>query len=183
MNMNRAYGKQDEDVDMVSSKSGTRPELPGISGLGGWLILIQISLWASLVFLLSDISQVTVIMDPARWEGSRGIAPQLYTEVIRPLLWFGFISSVILFVIVIVNLVLLYRRKRLFPRLMIIQYIVNLVIGIATWILIAQNEVGREEHILDATPAFNLIIRSLLTCCIFIPYFLKSVRVKNTFIK
>ena len=76
------------------------------------------------------------------------------------------------------NLVLLYRRKRLFPRLMIMQYIVNLVIGIATWILIAQSEVGREEHVLDATPAFNLIIRSLLTCCIFIPYFLKSVRVK-----
>ncbi|WP_339836656.1 DUF2569 family protein [Paenibacillus sp. FSL R7-0272] len=183
MNMNRSYGKQDEDVDMVSSKSGTRPELPGISGLGGWLILIQISLWASLVFLLSDISQVAVIMDPARWEGGRGIDPQLYTEVIRPLLWFGFISSVILSVIVVVNLVLLYRRKRIFPRLMIIQYIVNLVIGIATWILIAQNEVGREEHVLDATPAFNLIIRSLLTCCIFIPYFLKSVRVKNTFIK
>ena len=92
--MNSSYGKQDEELDMFSPKSGIRPELPGISGLGGWLILIQISLWASLVFLLSDISQVAVIMDPARWEGSRGIDPQLYAEVIRPLLWFGFISSV-----------------------------------------------------------------------------------------
>ncbi|MGQ8871083.1 DUF2569 domain-containing protein [Paenibacillus sp. TSA_86.1] len=181
--MDSGYGKQDEEIDTRSSKSGTRPELPGISGLGGWLILIQISLWASLVFLLSDISSVTVIMDPARWEGSRGVDPQLYAEVIRPLLWFGFISSVILFVMVVVNLVLLYRRKRLFPRLMIVQYIVNVIIGVMTWILIAQNEVGREEHVLDATPAFNLIVRSLLTCCIFIPYFLKSVRVKNTFIK
>ncbi|WP_434752370.1 DUF2569 domain-containing protein [Paenibacillus amylolyticus] len=181
--MDSRYGKQDEEKDMHSYRSGTRPELPGISGLGGWLILIQISLWASLVFLLSDISSVTVIMDPARWEGSRGVDPQLYAEVIRPLLWFGFISSVILFVMVVVNLVLLYRRKRLFPRLMIVQYIVNVIIGVMTWILIAQNEVGREEHVLDATPAFNLIVRSLLTCCIFIPYFLKSVRVKNTFIK
>jgi len=43
--MNSSYGKQDEDLDMYSSKSGTRPELPGISGLGGWLILIQISLF------------------------------------------------------------------------------------------------------------------------------------------
>ncbi|MGO4533063.1 DUF2569 domain-containing protein [Paenibacillus sp. 2TAF8] len=181
--MDSRYGKQDDELEMYSSRSGTRPELPGISGLGGWLILIQISLWASLVFLFSDISQVTVIMDPARWEGSRGVDPQLYAEVIRPLLWFGFISSVILFVIVVVNLVLLYRRKRLFPRLMIVQYIVNVIIGVVTWILIAQNEVGREEHVLDATPAFHLIVRSLLTCCIFIPYFLKSVRVKNTFIK
>ncbi|WP_420873312.1 DUF2569 family protein [Paenibacillus silvae] len=28
-----------------------------------------------------------------------------------------------------------------------------------------------------------MIVRSLLACCIFIPYFLRSVRVKNTFIQ
>ncbi|WP_366289974.1 DUF2569 domain-containing protein [Paenibacillus sp. AN1007] len=175
--------KLDREAELSSAQRGGRPELPGISGLGGWLILIQISLWASLIFLLSDITSVTVIMDPARWETIRGVDPQLYTEVIRPLLWFGFISSILLLAIVIVNLVLLYRRKRLFTRFMIMQYIVNVIIGVMTWVLIAQSEVGRDEHVLDATPAFNLIVRSLLTCCIFIPYLLKSVRVKNTFIK
>ncbi|WP_458125808.1 DUF2569 family protein [Paenibacillus sp. Z3-2] len=157
-------------------------ELPGISGLGGWLILIQISLWFSLVFLISDVSRVNVIMDPARWEGGRGVDKQIYTEVIRPLLWFGFISSIILLVIVIVNLVLLYTRKSQFPRMMMVMYIMNVIIGIVTWILIARSEIPREQHVLDATPAFYLIVRSILTCCIFIPYFLRSVRVKNTFI-
>ncbi|MBY0202478.1 DUF2569 domain-containing protein [Paenibacillus cucumis (ex Kampfer et al. 2016)] len=181
--MRSRYNNRDKEPGMFSSKSGIRPELPGISGLGGWLILIQISLWISFAFLLSDITSVTVIMNPERWVGSRGVSPQFYAEVIRPLLWFGFISSVILFILIVVNLVLLYRRKRWFPRMMIVQYIANVLIGVVTWILIARNEIGREEHILDATSAFNLIIRSLLTCCIFIPYFLKSVRVKNTFIK
>ncbi|PZT57778.1 hypothetical protein DN757_00075 [Paenibacillus silvae] len=35
----------------------------------------------------------------------------------------------------------------------------------------------------DFKPAFHVIVRSLLACCIFIPYFLRSVRVKNTFIQ
>ncbi|WP_145320299.1 DUF2569 domain-containing protein [Paenibacillus xylanexedens] len=158
-------------------------ELPGISGLGGWLILIQMGLFISLVLLIADLSQVAEIMDPARWEGVRGVDPELYAEGIRPLLWFGVISSVMLLMLVIVNLVLLYKKKRQFPRMMIMLYIANVLIGIVTWILIARIEVPREQHVLDPTSAFNLTIRSLLTCCIFIPYFLKSVRVKNTFVK
>ncbi|PYE45555.1 DUF2569 domain-containing protein [Paenibacillus barcinonensis] len=181
--MNRPNAGSEEEQEVYSTTTGARTKRQDISGLGGWLIFIQISLWASLVFLLSDLSNVTVIMDPARWEGSRGIDLQVYTEVIRPILWFGFISSIILSVLVIINLVLLYRRKRWFPRMMIIQYIVNAIISVVTWILIAQQEMGREVHVLDAQPAFQVIVRSLLACCIFIPYFLRSVRVKNTFIQ
>lgn len=183
--MDPNYNNSDTDADMNSlqPKTGIRPERPGISGLGGWLILIQISLWLALVFLISDVSQVNVIMDPARWEVGRGVDPQIYTEMIRPLLWFGFISSAILLMIVIVNLILLYKRKRQFPRMMMVMYLMNVIISIVTWILIARNEIPREQHVLDATPAFQLIVRSILTCCIFIPYFLRSVRVKNTFVK
>lgn len=183
--MERKYSNSDTDTDMNSlqPKTGIRPERPGISGLGGWLILIQISLWLALVFLISDVSQVNVIMDPARWEVGRGVDPQIYTEMIRPLLWFGFISSIILLIIVIVNLILLYKRKRQFPRMMMVMYVMNVIISIVTWILIARNEIPREQHVLDATPAFHLIVRSILVCCIFIPYFLRSVRVKNTFVK
>ncbi|MEK4277246.1 DUF2569 domain-containing protein [Paenibacillus sp. FSL R7-0026] len=183
--MNYKYRNSDTDTDMNSlqSKTGIRPERPGISGLGGWLILIQIGLWVSLVLLIADMSQVNVIMDPARWEGVRGVDPELYTKGIRPLLWFGVISSVILLIIVIVNLLLLYKKKKQFPRMMIILYIANVFIGVMTWIMIARIEIPREQHVLDPTSAFNLTIRSLLTCCIFIPYFLKSVRVKNTFVK
>ncbi|WP_340401002.1 DUF2569 family protein [Paenibacillus sp. FSL H8-0079] len=181
--MDYKYRKSERDISSLQPKTGIRPERPGISGLGGWLILIQISLWLALVFLISDVSQVNVIMDPARWEVGRGVDPQIYAEMIRPLLWFGFISSSILLMIVIVNLVLLYKRKRQFPRMMMVMYMMNVIISIATWILIARNEIPREQHVLDATPAFHLIVRSILVCCIFIPYFLKSIRVKNTFVK
>ncbi|NMI03232.1 DUF2569 domain-containing protein [Paenibacillus sp. SZ31] len=181
--MDYKYRKSEQDISSLQPKTGIRPERPGISGLGGWLILIQISLWLALVFLISDVSQVNVIMDPARWEEGRGVDPQIYAEMIRPLLWFGFISSSILLMIVIVNLVLLYKRKRQFPRMMMVMYMMNVIISIATWILIARNEIPREQHVLDATPAFHLIVRSVLVCCIFIPYFLKSIRVKNTFVK
>ncbi|WFA82730.1 DUF2569 domain-containing protein [Paenibacillus amylolyticus] len=181
--MNYKYRDSELDTSSLQPKSDIRPERPGISGLGGWLILIQIGLWFTLVLLIADMSQVNVIMDPVRWEGVRGVDPELYTEGIRPLLWFGVISSVILLMLVIVNLVLLYKKKRQFPRMMIILYIANVLIGIVTWILIARIEIPREQHVLDPTSAFNLTIRSILTCCIFIPYFLKSVRVKNTFVK
>ncbi|APO44542.1 hypothetical protein BS614_11390 [Paenibacillus xylanexedens] len=181
--MNYKYRNSELDTSSLQPKSGIRPERPGISGLGGWLILIQIGLWVSLALLIADMSQVNVIMDPVRWEGVRGVDPELYTEGIRPLLWFGVISSVILLMIVILNLVLLYKKKKQFPRMMIVLCIVNVFIGIMTWIMIARIEIPREQHVLDPTSAFNLTIRSILTCCIFIPYFLRSVRVKNTFVK
>ena len=38
--------------------------------------------------------------------------PELYTEGIRPLLWFGVISSVMLLLLVIVNLVLLHKKEK-----------------------------------------------------------------------
>lgn len=180
--MDNRHGNSDVDTNSLYSKPGHRAELPGISGLGGWLILIQIGLFISLILLIVDLSQVTVIMEPARWEGINGVDPEIYAKGIRPLLWFGVISSVILLMIVSVNLVLLYKKKRQFPRMMIILYIANVWIGIVTWILIAQIEIPREQHVLNPTSAFNLTIRSILTCCIFIPYFLKSVRVKNTFV-
>lgn len=57
-----------EEDEMNNRHMNSDGELSGISGLGGWLILIQISLWLALVFLISDVSQVNVIMDPARWK-------------------------------------------------------------------------------------------------------------------
>lgn len=109
--MNYKYRDSELDTSSAHPKSGIRPERPGISGLGGWLILIQIGLWVTLVLLIADMSQVNVIMDPVRWEGVRGVDPELYTEGIRPLLWFGVISAVMLLLLVIVNLVLPHKKK------------------------------------------------------------------------
>ncbi|MEK4434512.1 DUF2569 domain-containing protein [Paenibacillus sp. FSL K6-2862] len=180
-------GDQERNIDVdtrsLFSEPGTRVELPGISGLGGWLILIQISLIASLLLLVVDLSQVSVIMNPA----DRGMFSEadldLYYRVMNPLLWYGAISNVILLIIVIVNLALLYMKKRQFPRMMIVLYLANVLAAIGTWIMIGQTEIPGALNAFDTTPARNLTIRSILTCCIFIPYFLKSVRVKNTFIK
>ncbi|NUU78751.1 DUF2569 domain-containing protein [Paenibacillus xylanilyticus] len=171
------------DTSSLFSEPGARVELPGISGLGGWLILIQIGLFASLLLLIVDLSQVAVIMDPAKWGLISDTEKDLYYQVMNPLLWFGIISNVILLIIVIVNLVLLYMKKRQFPRMMITLYIANVLAGIGTWIMIGQAEIPGALNGFDTTPARNLTIRSILTCCIFIPYFLKSVRVKNTFVK
>lgn len=171
------------DTRQLFAEPETRVELPGISGLGGWLILIQISLIASLLLLVVDLSQVSVIMSPADQGMFSEADLDLYHRVMNPLLWYGVISNVFLLIIVIVNLVLLYMKKRQFPRMMIMLYLANVLAAIGTWIMIGQTEIPGALNAFDTAPARNLTIRSILTCCIFIPYFLKSVRVKNTFVK
>lgn len=63
---------------------------------------------------------------------------------------------------------------------MIIYYSVSLVLYMVDYILVLQIPMMRE---LEDGSGIQEIVKSVITCAIWIPYFIKSERVHNTFVR
>lgn len=71
-----------------------------------------------------------------------------------------------------------YQKKSRLPRLMIIFYSASLLVSIIDTALIYQIPLAREA---DEGSSIRDIVKSLVTCVIWVSYFIKSERVQNTF--
>lgn len=151
----------------------------GITGLGGWLILVQIGIYSSLVKLLGQLIKYLIpAVYPSNW--SIMVNSEMYHPEWGATIIFELFFSILLFVYCIYLLIIMYRKKSIFPRLMIIFYSVGLIGVIVDFVLVSQITFPKE---LEEGNPFRDIVRSSITCAIWIPYFIKSQRVKNTFIR
>lgn len=152
----------------------------GVSGLGGWLILVQIGLYLTIIGLLIQIVRYNIpsLIDES-WQVLMSKDSALYDPFWQPLIIFNAFANISFFLFSITVLVLFYRKKSMVPRLMIILYSASLLIGIVDYILLLQIGIGKE---LDDGESIRNIIKSSITCLIWIPYFLISERVQGTFV-
>jgi len=153
----------------------------GVSGLGGWLILIQIGLWFTLVMLLAQISQsVLPILNTETWEILTSKDSGYYHPLWGPMIIFEAIYNILFLLFTVYVIVAFYRKKAILPRLMIIFYSLSLTVGIVDSLLLSQIPMARE---LADGSSIRDIARSAIACAIWIPYFIKSERVQNTFVR
>lgn len=153
----------------------------GMSGLGGWLILIQIGLWFTLVMLFAQISQsVLPILNTETWEILTSKDSGYYHPLWGPMIIFEAIYNILFLLFTVYVIVAFYRKKAMLPRLMIIFYSLSLVVGMVDYLLLYQIPMARE---LEDGSSVRDIARSAIACAIWIPYFIKSERVQNTFVR
>ncbi len=153
----------------------------GVSGLGGWLILIQIGLWFTLVMLLAQISQsVLPILNTETWEILTSKDSGYYHPLWGPMIIFEAIYNILFLLFTVYVIVAFYRKKAILPRLMIIFYSLSLTVVIVDSLLLSQIPMARE---LADGSSIRDIARSAIACAIWIPYFIKSERVQNTFVR
>lgn len=152
----------------------------GVSGLGGWLILIQIGLYLTLIGLIILIRDSFYNYSDEIWQLLSTEGTIYYHPLWRPIFIFESIYNILFFIFTITILVQFYRKKSIVPRLMIIFYSLSLLIGIFDYIMMHQIPLARE---LEAASSIRDLIKSTVTCLIWIPYFLKSERVMNTFVR
>ncbi|WP_369127929.1 DUF2569 domain-containing protein [Paenibacillus aquistagni] len=151
-----------------------------MSGLGGWLILIQIGLYLTLIGLIILIRDSFYNYSDEIWQLLSTEGTIYYHPLWRPIFIFESIYNILFFIFTITILVQFYRKKSIVPRLMIIFYSLSLLIGIFDYIMMQQIPLARE---LEAASSIRDLIKSTVTCLIWIPYFLKSERVMNTFVR
>ncbi|MFS1512249.1 DUF2569 domain-containing protein [Chengkuizengella sp. SCS-71B] len=158
----------------------TNEKLPlGISGLGGWLILVQIGLYGTILMLIAQIFLYIIpSFKPETWSLITSPESVYYHSLLGPLIVFEAVANSLMLIFCIFILFNFYKKKSKLPLLMIFFYSSSLLI--LTIDMIAIYQITQFE---DDESQIRDFVRMLITCLIWIPYFIKSKRVKNTFVR
>lgn len=153
----------------------------GVSGLGGWLILVQIGLFLTIISLAIQLVVYSLpTMTTETWELLTSEQSDYYHPLWGSVVIFETVYNVLFLVFGIYTIIAFYSKKSIFPRLMIMFYSVSLAVGIIDYLLLLQIPMARE---LEDGSSLRDIGKSVLACAIWIPYFIKSERVHNTFVR
>jgi hypothetical protein len=152
------------------------PAITGPVGIGGWLILPMLGLFATLGVQLLGLAKLGDVF------GHLDALSSLQSNMIV----LEFCINLALFLVApIALLVLFFGKDRKFPRYYIIWQIVgsafvvlDLMLGYA---LFAQAYEASGTPFFDTTTIRSLL-GSVVGVCIWVPYMMNSVRVKNTFV-
>ena len=152
------------------------PATAGPTGIGGWLILPMLGMFATLGVQLIGLTKLGDVF------GHLDALSSLQSNMIV----LEFCINLVLFLAApIALLVLFFNKDRKFPRSYIIWQIVgsafvvlDLMLGYA---LFAQAYEASGTPFFDSTTIRSLL-SSVVGVCIWIPYMMNSVRVKNTFV-
>ncbi|KWX74573.1 DUF2569 domain-containing protein [Paenibacillus jilunlii] len=153
----------------------------GPSGLGGWLVLVQIGMIAMLFSLVLKLLNYNLPSFNAEYWGMLASKEgELYHPLWAPLIVFEAIANLLLLVLCVFTLVLFYQKKALLPRVIILLYCSSLFISVIDYIFLLNIPLARET---SGGRSTRTLVRSVITCVIWLAYFRKSERVSNTFVR
>ncbi|WP_159462028.1 DUF2569 domain-containing protein [Salirhabdus sp. Marseille-P4669] len=150
-------------------------------GIGGWLILVIISLILTpLLSLLYIVESIIPILDSYNWTLIKAADR---TALLEPLLYFELIINSLLIIVPLLLLFMMFKKSRKFPKFMIIYLVTALILNLidAGAALYVFNDYGVGEEVNNEI--YQSIARTFIFMGIWIPYFLKSKRVKATFLE
>jgi len=148
------------------------------SGLGGWLILPAISLCISpLIILWQVVTMHLAVFTDGRWEALTTEGSAAYHPMWGPLLIYELLLNSGTVIFTVVAAVFFFTRRAAAPKLMIALYLARVVLMVGDQLLTASiPAVEKAEGMPEA-------LRAAFQACVWIPYFLVSKRVKNTFVR
>lgn len=150
-------------------------------GLGGWLILPAIGLFVMPIrltlFLLSDFLP---IFQEGYWEVLTTPGSEAYHHLWAPLITFEIIANTCFIIFAIVLIFMFFAKSYRFPTLFIVYLALNLGVVLIDFIAVGSIPAVTAE---GNAEALRELLRAIVGTVIWIPYFLVSKRVKNTFLK
>jgi Protein of unknown function (DUF2569) len=165
-----------------------RPRPDSVSGLGGWLVLPIIGLFLT---CLSSIALIFLDILPFwnSWTALTSPGSAAYHALMGAYVGFRSFVDIALLVAPIFLLALLFMKKRVLPQIIVYFYIfvlfvmlldfVALVTFLERWL--SDRGFAEEASTLVSQGMVRTITQGIAVCGIWIPYFLYSKRVANTF--
>ena len=141
-------------------------------GIGGWLVLFAIGLFAWLIMCLVIAYSTYDYIETYE-------SYNLQDKMLNSYFEFHLRSNLISAVYLILLIILMFTKNKTFPFLVIIFLVLNLLFAFIDLSYIGQLNVEKNDIYL----IFKDLIRTLILTAIWIPYFHYSTRVKNTFVK
>jgi hypothetical protein len=165
-----------------SGANGIAPETPlGPNGLGGWLILVILSLTVSPIriayYLATD---YWPIFRDGMWADLTTVGAVAYHPLWATLLIFELVGNLGGIALAVVALVFLFRRSRRTPRAVIIWLL--WILGFVVVDFFAADLIPSVAAQSDAD-SMKEVFRTLVAAALWIPYFLVSNRVRATFVR
>ncbi|MCF6138864.1 DUF2569 domain-containing protein [Pseudalkalibacillus berkeleyi] len=156
-------------------------------GIGGWLILMAVGLMMVPLIRLYSLYQSywTVYHTPA-WSSLTESGNPLYHAWFQPTFWLNIAVDIGFIGLSVAALWLLFTKHSLFPKFMI-YYLVGLTVfaiidGLITNWIFGSLPLTAETLDYVKNQSYRQQAGSLLLCLIWIPYLLRSQRVKTTFV-
>lgn len=154
-------------------------------GFGGWLLLPIIGLFVSAyIGVRLFIEGSLILFGPEIWSAFNTPGTQFYHSWWVPVIVLGASTQVGLVVGSVIALVTIFMKKRFVPRLMIGIYLLGFLLVAVDFLLVEffLSAVSPDLAEQARPESFRKLIGVTVGVAIWIPYFLKSVRVKNTFV-
>ena len=149
--------------------------------IGGWLVLLAISLSLSVVGCLVQILMAGAQMaDPEQWGELTNPEGAAYDPLWKPAYLFEIAGNSIFAGLALAALVFMFRRSRKFPRVLLVFLWGLLAFVLADTVLGMQIPAVREAWGPSDTGG---VVRTVVYCIIWSLYTLRSVRVKKTFVE
>ena len=150
-------------------------------GLGGWLILPAIGLFVLPIRLAVSLNNDFLpIFQEGYWEILTTPGSEVYHHLWAPLIIFEIAGNTFFIIFDIALIFLFFTRSYRFPTLFIVFLASNLLFVVGDFFLADLIPAVAAEN--DAE-SIKELARPIIGAIIWIPYFLVSKRVKNTFVK
>ncbi len=158
---------------------GALPFAAGPRGLGGWLLLPALGLVASFLRVAGELRDSWPAYEATQWLSLTTPGAATYRPIMEPLLLFELVANILALVGIPFVLLLFARRRTSLPR----AYCV-LVLGMAAAslldMLLVPADLGPE---FASSRAWGRLAGQLIGVAIWVSYFHRSERVRNTFVE
>jgi Protein of unknown function (DUF2569) len=151
---------------------------PSLAGLGGWLALVGLGLCVAPLRLLAVMAANATAFQPDVWGMLTTPGTDAYHPFWAPVIIGETIANLFLLGLSLVNLYLFFRKRRVFPR-MAITFLAAGVVITALDLLAAQAIPMAKVAPKDVAQLGQTVVGA----AVWIPYFLRSRRVRETFVR
>jgi len=167
--------------EKVSEKTIEQQSAKQYEGLGGWLILVGIGVVLSPFRILADISKIYLpIFKDGTWDALTDPTSEVYNSSFSILLTGEIVFNSIMILVSFYMIYLFFAKKKLFPKFYIWTLIISFIFIILDALVVSV--IFPNTKVMDIDTAKELF-RIFIVGIIWIPYMIKSKRVKATFIK
>jgi hypothetical protein len=148
--------------------------------IGGWLLIVAIGLILAPIRLMVVLfKDLLPSLSTDAWSRLTTPGTEAYHPLWAPLLLFEIIGNCVFILFPIIIAVFFFQKRRFVPQLIIVLLLANLVfVAIDYFVSDLIPFVAAQEDIGSLVE----LIRVLIACAIWVPYFLVSKRVKGTFV-
>lgn len=167
-------------MSIISDEMKSESEASDLRGLKGWLLVVGIGLCITPVRLLKTIGENTSAFNEDTWSALTIHGSAGYHPLWAPLLIGETIVNVLLLGGSVLALWLFFRKRRIFPRVAIAWLLAGAIVSVLDLVLVqAIPDAAAEVTASD----IREVMKTGVGAMIWIPYFLRSKRVRATFVE